>query len=287
MRQELAHYYSSVRRADDAVGQVLQALEKSGEADNTVVMLISDHGMPFPFAKTQLYHQSTHVPLIFRWPGVTKAGSVDRQHMVSAVDILPTVIDGIDAELPENVEGRTFLPLLKGNSQKDRDRVFKAYNENSGGQRRPMRAVETPRFLYIFNPWANGKRDLRSATKSTKTHKRMEELAKGDTKIAQRLTFLKHRVLEEFYDVQKDPDSLVNLIDDPAYQKDINRLRAMLEEWMLETHDPVLPVFLDREDAGVLATFMEEQDLRLKTRKIWTQAIRKRMKKTAASKAEK
>ncbi|MCA9082081.1 MAG: sulfatase-like hydrolase/transferase, partial [Planctomycetaceae bacterium] len=66
VRKELSHYYSSVRRADDAVGEILKALDDSGQRDNTVVMFLSDHGMPLPFAKTQLYHHSTRTPLIFR-----------------------------------------------------------------------------------------------------------------------------------------------------------------------------------------------------------------------------
>src|SRR5688572_18637927 len=93
VRKELAHYYSSVRRADDCVGAVLAALKESGEEDHTVVMFLSDHGMPLPFAKTQLYHHSTRTPWVVRWPGVTKAGAADDRHMISAVDFLPTVLD--------------------------------------------------------------------------------------------------------------------------------------------------------------------------------------------------
>ncbi len=286
VRQELAHYYSTVRRADDAVGYILQALESSGKAGRTLVMFISDHGMPFPFAKTQLYHHSTRTPLIFRWPGVIQADSVDREHMVSAVDLLPTLADGIGAQLPEGVEGRSFLPLLKGDPQDHRDRVFKAYNENSAGQRRPMRAVETSQFLYIFNPWSDGRRELHSATNRTSTHKRMVELARKNTELAQRLILLKHRVLEELYDIQNDPDCLVNLIADPAYQKEAGHLRAMLEGWMRDTHDPALSAFLGRQDRAVLTDFMEQQELRMKRHRVWMQAVKERMKKSAASKAE-
>lgn len=76
IRQELALYYSSVRRADDAFRAVIKALDESGQADRTFVMFLSDHGMPLPFAKTQLYHHSTHTPLMIRWPGVlTIAGT--------------------------------------------------------------------------------------------------------------------------------------------------------------------------------------------------------------------
>lgn len=282
IRQELARYYSSVRRADDAVGQILQALKESGEADNTLVMLISDHGMPFPFSKTQLYHQSTRTPLIFRWPGVTKVGAIDGEHMVSAVDLLPTLLEVIGAEIPQGVDGRTFLPLLKGESQSDRDRVFKAYNENSSGDRNPMRAVESRQFLYTFNPWADGSRTMFSATNETRTYKRMKELAKDNVQLASRLDLLKHRVLEEFYDVQKDPDCLVNLIADPTYQHEIEQHRVALEEWLREMQDPMLVAFNGRKDPKVLAAYMREQELATQKRREWVRAIKEEMQKTVA-----
>jgi N-sulfoglucosamine sulfohydrolase len=287
IRQDLAHYYSSVRRADDAVGEILRALKDSGEADNTLVMFISDHGMPFPFAKTQLYHQSTSTPLIFRWPTAIKAGSVDSEHMVSAVDLLPTLAEVIGAEIPSGVDGRSFLPLLKGESQDDRGEVFKAYNENASGDRNPMRAVESRRFLYIFNPWSDGRRILFSATDETKTHKRMEELAKDNVQLANRLDFLEHRTLEEFYDVQKDPNCLVNLISDPVYQHDIKQYRAKLENWLREMQDPMLAAFVGRNDPKVLAAYMQEQQVATKKRLDWVRAYKEQIQKsTSASEAQ-
>ena len=76
VRLELAHYYSSVRRADDCFAEIMKALDQSEQKENTVVMFLSDHGMPLPFAKTALWHHSTHTPLIISWPGVTRAGAV-------------------------------------------------------------------------------------------------------------------------------------------------------------------------------------------------------------------
>lgn len=134
----LAHYYSSVRRADDCVGAVLKALKESGQEKSTVVVFLSNHGMPLPFAKTQLCHHSTHTPWIVRWPGVTKAGSSDGRPMISAVDFLPTMLDITGLAHPEGLDGRSFLPVLKGESQDGRDLIFKEYNENSGGKSEPV-----------------------------------------------------------------------------------------------------------------------------------------------------
>ncbi|MCA9056767.1 MAG: sulfatase-like hydrolase/transferase, partial [Planctomycetaceae bacterium] len=117
VRKELAHYYSSVRRADDCVGEILKALDKSGHREDTIILFLSDHGMPLPFAKTQLSHHSTHTPLVVVWPGVTQPGAVDKTHMVSAVDLLPTLLEMLGIEHPGKMDGRSFAPLLRGEPQ--------------------------------------------------------------------------------------------------------------------------------------------------------------------------
>jgi len=258
VREELSLYYSTVRRADDCVGRVLRALEESGEADNTVVVFLSDHGMPLPFAKTQLYYHSTHTPLIVRWPGVTKVGSVDEHHMVSSIDLLPTLLDITGIEHPEGLQGRSYLPLLKGETQNGRDFIVAEYNENAGGNRHPMRAIITRDFGYIFNPWSNGERKIATATKGTATYRRMVQLAMSDAQIAKRLDLFEHRVPEELYNYASDPDALVNLIDDPAHRADRERLTKMLEAWMVETADPMLEVFQRRDDSSVREAYMAE-----------------------------
>ncbi|MFW6169594.1 MAG: sulfatase, partial [Planctomycetota bacterium] len=251
VRKELAHYYSSVRRADDCVGQVLRALEESGQADNTVVMFLSDHGMPFPFAKTTLYFHGARTPWIVRWPGKVEPDTVDSRHMISAVDLAPTLLDIAGIEHPPGFEGRSFLPLLQGKTQPGRDSVILEYNENAGGWRNPMRSIVTRRFGYIFNPWANGTRRFRTATTGTLTYHEMRELAKTDPSIAARVELFDHRVQEEFHDYENDPDALHNLIDDPAYQEEIDRLRDELEKWMIETNDHALRAFQNRDDPAV------------------------------------
>lgn len=244
VREELAHYYSSVRRADDAVGEVLRALADGGAADNTLVLFLSDHGMPFPFAKTQLYHHSTRTPLIVRWPGKVKAGSVDAAHMVSAVDILPTLLASVGAAMPEGIEGRSFLPLLRGQTQGDRQRVFKEYHENSGGFTAPSRAVESPDYLYIFNPWSDGKYSMSSATMFTKTFKKMREMAKTDQAMAARIEFFFKRTIEEFYDLKADPNCLSNLMDQPDQLQRIEGFRGEMQSWMAQTSDPMADTFI-------------------------------------------
>ena len=258
VREELALYYTSVRRADDAVGAVLKALETSGEAENTVVMFMSDHGMPLPFAKTQLYHHSTRTPWMVRWPGVTHPGSVDKQHMISVVDFLPTVLDITGIKHPKRLDGRSYLPLLKGDTQSGREHVIKEYNENSGRSRDPMRAIQTKRFLYLFNPWSNGERVFATATTGTATFRRLAALAETNNKLAARLDLYKHRVPEELYDVVKDPDCLHNLIDSPQHIAELKQLRATLDAELVKSKDPMLEAFRKREDREFVEAYVQQ-----------------------------
>jgi N-sulfoglucosamine sulfohydrolase len=264
VRQELALYYSSVRRADDCFAQVLAALDASGQADRTFVMFLSDHGMPFPFAKTQLYHHSTRTPLLVRWPGVTKPGSIDSRHMVSAIDFLPTLLEvmGQEHPTPERLPGRSFAALFAGHPQEDRDYVILQYNENSGRNRHPMRGIQTREHLYLYNPWSDGQRKFATATTGTKTYRQMVRRAREEPEVAARLELFDHRVLQELYDVEGDPDCLVNRIGDPQWQATARRLRQQLARRLAELDDPVAPLLADVDNQALREDYMRREDAR-------------------------
>lgn len=280
VRIELAHYYSSVRRADDCVGEVLKALDESGTAENTLIMFLSDHGMALPFAKTAVWHHSTHTPWIVRWPGVTQSGKVDDVHMISAVDFAPTILDVLGISEPDGMDGRSFKPVLLDGHQSGRDFIVKEYNENSGGNRSPMRAIQTAKYSYIYNPWSDGDRVFKTATTGTRAYREMQRLASEDPQAAKRLAFFDKRVLEEFYDYEKDPDALNNLVDNPEYERDLNRLRKKLGEWMVVTGDPLLAAFSEREEPEVGYAFVEraqaESDARRANRSKTSQPVVKK-----------
>jgi len=258
VREELALYYSSVRRGDDCLGGILRALKESGEDERTVIFFLSDHGMPLPFAKTQLYFHSTRTPWMVRWPGVTKPGTVDDRHLVSGVDLLPTLLDVVGVPLPRGMDGRSFAPVLRGEVQEGRDYVVTEYNENSGGFRHPMRSIMTRDFGYIFNPWSNGSRVMATATKGTVSYRRMVALAKSDPKVAARLDLFERRVPEEFYRYATDADALENLIARPAFQAERDRHIKLLDDCMVRTRDPMLEVFRARQDPKARESYMKQ-----------------------------
>ncbi len=260
IRKELAHYYSSVRRADDCVGRVLQSLDESGLREDTAIVFLSDHGMPLPFAKTQVYHHSSKSPWIIKVPGLTKAAAVDPSHLISSVDLLPTLLDLFELPQPEGMDGRSFLPLLRGEPQSGRDFVFKEHNLNAGGFSNPMRAVESSRYLYIFNPWSNGERKMATATAGTSTYRQLKKLAATDTAIAARMQLFDYRLVEEFYDMENDPAALNNLITHPDHQTALAEYRKQMEQWMERTQDPLLEVFRNREDIKVREAYMAKHE---------------------------
>ena len=268
VREELALYYSSVRRADDCLNEVLKALRKSGQWENTMIVFLSDHGMPLPFAKTQLYHHSTRTPLMVRLPGTTKAGTLESRHMVSVLDLLPTVLDSLGVPKPKRLDGRSFLPLLRGEKQENRDYVIKEYNENAGRSRDPMRAIQSKTHLYLFNPWSNGERIFATATNGTVTCKRMIKLSEEDEEMNKRLELYRFRVPEELYQVNRDPDCLENLIDYASQEKAKIKLQASLEEWLEKTNDPILECFRKRDDPEFVEAYIQKLEEEANARRI-------------------
>ena len=130
-----------------------------------------------------------------------------------------------------------------------------------------MRAIQSKEYLYLFNPWSNGSRVFATATNGTRTCKRMIELAKTDKDMAARLDIYKHRVPAELYQVDKDPDCLVNLIDHPEHQKELQRLQRNLQQWMVRTKDPILEVFQKREDKKFVEEYMLALEAQAEARK--------------------
>jgi N-sulfoglucosamine sulfohydrolase len=260
VRREIAEYYSSVKRCDDTVGALLKALDESGQADCTLVMFISDHGMALPFAKTNCYLHSTRTPWIVRWPGVIEGPKVDKTHFISGIDFMPTALEAAGLPKVDGLDGVSFLDILKGGKQGGRDKVFTQFHQTAGRKRFPMRTVQNKRFGYLFNPWSDGKTVFKNESQSGRSFKAMRTAAGSDAKIAARVKLFQYRVVEEFYDFEKDPDALNNLIGNSEYKPQIDQMRAELLKWMIATGDPAREVFEKRDSPEALAKFMTEQN---------------------------
>jgi len=266
VREDVRRYYCSARRCDDTVGQILRALRDSTLQQNTLVMFLSDNGMGFPFSKANCYLNSTKTPWIVRWPGVVKPGMVDNRHFISTIDFMPTILDAAGLRQPGGMDGFSFLPLLQGKKQANREMVFTQFHEGVARKRLPMRSVVNKKFGYIFNPWSNGQKTFSIGYTDRASWKSMVEAAKTDAEIAERVNFFLYRAVEEFYDYENDPDALNNLINDRRYGREIEKMRRYMRDWMKRTNDPALEAFENRHRPEVMRDFVQRQENQSKAR---------------------
>lgn len=260
IRDEFVRYINSVKRGDDCLGAIIESLKAHEVYDDAVIMFVSDHGMPLPYAKGSLFREGLRTPWVVRWSGKTPPGSVDEQHPVSAVDLMPTLLEIAGLEVPAGVQGRSFLPVLDGQAQPDRDYVFAQYNENAGGLMFPTRSVQTKRYNYIFNPWSDGETEFVTASTWTPTYNAMKGAARTDESVRSRFEHWIHRSVEELYDYESDPYGLMNVIDDPSYAEVAQELRAVLGTQMRGSGDYVLEAFMNRDDPDFLRSWMTDRD---------------------------
>ena len=265
VRKELAQYYTSVRRLDDCVGRVLDALDEAGLAEKTVVVFYGgDHGMAFPFAKGNNYVDSLHGGLIVRWPGITAAGSGDDQHFISTVDFTPTILDAAGCPPIPNIDGRSFLNTLFGSPlEGDWQHVFTFYNQMFAKIWYPMRGVITRDYVYVWNAWAAEQRQYSSVdgiNPGDLAWASMRGAAASDSNIAERVRFLLHRTPDEFYVLKEDPYERDSRIHDPSCQLEITRLKSLLLAEMQRTGDPLAEAFEKQGDSEALKRGMDDSD---------------------------
>ena len=254
VRAELAMYQNSTRRLDDTFGKVMQALDESGFAKNTLVVFITDNGIAIPFAKCNTWFHASRSPMLFRLPGVIKEGAVDNTHYVSVVDFMPTFFELTGIQRPEKQDGKSLMNLLKGGKEDGRNLMFTQIDKKAGGAPVP---VQDGKYGYIYNPFSNGEQVYKNNNEG-KTMAAMNEAAKDNPEIAKRVHLFRYRVPEEFYDLEKDPNCLNNLIDNPEYKSQIERLQKELEKWMVDTKDPMLEAFRNRTEKDKVRAVIDQ-----------------------------
>jgi N-sulfoglucosamine sulfohydrolase len=240
-RAELAQYYESISRADAGLGRLIEVLKQAGKYDDTLIIYISDNGMPFPGAKTTTYEPGLRLPCIVRNPRTQKRGVVS-EALVSWVDITPTILDfaGALSRDAAQFHGRSFLPILEQESPAGWDEVYASHTFHEVTMYYPMRVVRSGRYKLIWNiahplpfPFAS---DLwGSATWQT-------ALRGGpDAPYGKRtIKSYTHRQRFELYDLEKDPDELHNLADDADHREVLAGLQSKLHDFQRRTGDPWL-----------------------------------------------
>ena len=253
IRKETAQYYTAVHRADITLGKIMNLLKEAGIADNTLIVFFSDHDAAMPTAKQNCYTHSSVTPLMISWPAQFKPAVVAKQ-MVSTLDLMPTILEALNVPIPQKQDGRSMLPILKGQNQKGRNSAFTTYNYISHGvQVFPMRAVHTHEWSYVYNPWSNGiKKRLQESGRPTEnqsglTFAAIQKAALTDTVMKKRLDYILLRRREELFDLRNDPYSFHNLAENPKYKKQLKQMRNLLIAEMERTDDPLLRSFENNE----------------------------------------
>ena len=266
VRNDFADYLWEVERFDRQIGEVLKALEAIGELENTIVVVASDNGMPFPRCKATLYDLGTRVPLAIRWGSRVKGGRTVTD-FVSLCDLAPTFLEATGLEPSAQMTGRSLLPLLESehSGQIDPTRTFACCGMEQHVYPYPSRSLRTKSFLYIRNfapgDWPSGEIDAHNPEYNfaespwptepgafsfnvdpspSKQFLRLRRLD-ADVKRFADLAF-GSRPAEELYDLKQDPDQLHNVVSDQAYAGTRERVRRQLAAELIKSNDPRLAV---------------------------------------------
>jgi len=257
VRNDICDYLFEIQWFDQHLGRMLKTLQDNGELDNTIIVVTSDNGMPFPRAKATVYNYGVHMPLAIRWgKGIKKAGRVI-DDFVNHIDFAPTFLEAVGLKVPKEMTGRSLMNLFQSNKsgcvEPVRDMTVTGLERHvwarPEGKTYPRRAIHTKDYVYIRNyeptRWPMGGPDFvashvgtfgdidASPTKSfMMEHSEDENVKELFAKSFGKLP------AEELYAIDKDPAQMNNLAENPAYTKAKERLRKQMEDYQKTTGDP-------------------------------------------------
>jgi arylsulfatase A-like enzyme len=231
LRQVFGRFQGVIRHLDSQVQRLFDAVERLGLSENTLVIFTSDHGIANMRAKGWIYDRGVEISLLMHMPGTIGRGRQINE-LIQNIDIAPTLLDVAGIDVPQDMQGKSFWPLLTNKNYSPHEEIFIERNWHNDFD--PMRAVRTHKYHYIRNPGDNPQKPW--APQDNPKMKQYYEFSFYG--LWPEMT--QARPYEELYDVEADPQEFNNCADDPAYAKIKNRLASQLEEWMQKTDDPVL-----------------------------------------------
>lgn len=249
-RQDIASYYNEIGRFDYYIGKVREELEKQGVLDNTVIIVIGDNGRPFPRCKTRVYDSGMQTPFVVFWPKGIAGKGIQSSSLISSVDIGPTILELAGAVVPEEYQGKSFVPILHNPKTEIRTSVFSEHNWHDYEAHERM--IRTKDYLYLINSRPNLTNCGPADSKTSPAQDALNHLRDlGKLTVAQADVFISPRASEELFDVRKDPDQLLNLASVPQYQRKLAEMRGLLLKWESDTGDStpdkLTPDKFDRE----------------------------------------
>jgi len=236
-RAELAEYYQAIARLDQGIGRLIEILKAAGKYESTLILYLSDNGAAFPGAKTTLYEPGMRLPLLVRAPERRNPGAT-QSAMVTWADLAPTLLEVAGVPVPAGtMDGRSFRAGLDGGELRGWDEVFASHSFHEITMYYPMRVVRTRRHKLIWNV-ASGL-VYPFALDLIKSPSWISVTSTGGAKFGARTVeaYLR-RPAFELYDLERDPDEVVNLADDPARRRLQAELLEKLKAFQAATRDP-------------------------------------------------
>lgn len=245
VRGDLLDYSVEVEYADSHIGKALKLLEAAGELDNTLIVVTSDHGMPFPFVKGQIHEDGFHLPLAMRWGKGIKPGRVV-EDFINVRDFAPTWLELAGLKAHSQMTGRSLVKILRSDKsgwiEPEREVMLAGKERHDIGRPNdlgyPVRAIRTKDFLYVRNfhperwPACNPETDFGNCDPSP-----TKEVLKALGGHFYDLSFGK-RLPDELYDLKRDPEGVNNLANDLAYTQTVEDLRYRMMNRLREEQDP-------------------------------------------------
>lgn len=252
LRGLMANHYNCMSRLDSLVGDLLAVLQRSGRAENTIVVYLGDHGADMLRGKRTSYEGGVRIPLLVRWPAGARAGQV-REDLVSTVDLMPTFLAAAGAPAVPGLAGQSLLPLLRGGSPAWREYLFTEYHTHAAQTNfYPQRTVRDARYKLIENLLPG---EVNPGYEFTLNH--LDADLRGAIRAAPEHVRAAYARMErpprwELYDLQEDPYEFRDLSADAAHAAPLARLQQALAAWRRDTQDPLLdPANLARLKAEI------------------------------------
>ncbi|GAB3993802.1 sulfatase [Spirosoma daeguense] len=255
VRNDVADYLSEVEHLDREIGDLLKQLEETGQLANTVIVVASDNGMPFPHAKANLYDYGTRVPLLISQFSENEKQPERNDSFVNLIDLMPTFLDWANVTERPELDGISLVPILTGQKTVHRNEVFLERERHclcrpqfNYGAGYPMRAIRTKDYLYIRN--FRPERMPAGDESIPDTPSIFGDVDGGPTKVY----MMDHRTdsvvkplftagfarrpAEELYVLKNDPYNLTNRANDATYATVKKDLEQRLNDWMKQENDP-------------------------------------------------
>lgn len=236
-RERIANFYSCIARLDTGLGMLMEALKKSGKAENTLVVYIGDHGAPFTRGKTSCYEAGLKIPFIVRWPGRVPAGKTEK-NLVSTVDLVPTFLEAAQTKTTQTVAGASLTPLFRGETKGWRKHLFAEFQYHGDGEAAhfPRFSVRDARYKLVLN--VLDKTNPIPGIDGDKAYQMSQQPEYEGTLVRAVFDRYLNPPKYELFDLQNDPNEFHNLAEVPRHAAKLKELQTSLYSWMKDTDAP-------------------------------------------------